>query len=104
MATYEELFDIVRQADNNTLLNRVAVAVTVKAQAVMSEATPPVEAVTWAARALADQLKEARLILPYVLAANKDATVSQITSASDATIQTNVDAAADQFIAAGVVS
>ena len=101
MATYAEIFDI---KSNAALRNKVAVACVVKAQGLIDEATPTNNEVAWANAAILNPVSMADKIMNYVLAANKSATKSQIESASDATIQTNVDAAIDKLIAGGIVS
>ena len=102
MATYAELFDLKSSAF--VLRNKVIVAVTVKAQTILDLATPTDNQVAWAANAISDPVRFADKIMLYVLAANKSATTSQISGASDSTVQTNVDAAVDKMIAGGVVS
>ncbi len=100
MATYDELFDL---RSNSSLRNRVAVAAVKKAQALLDGTTPTTDQVTWANSVLTSPMVMASKLLLYVLGANSSATVVVITGASDASIQTNVDAAADALIAAGVV-
>ncbi len=51
----------------------------------------------WAQRAYRDPVGVGAEMLPAVLAANKDATVANITGATDAAIQTNVGDAVDLF-------
>ena len=97
MATYTELYD---QRSNDVLRNKIAVAVTVKAQDLL-DGTPTAAQVQWASEAIADPIGKAGMLLNYVLAANKDATVQQINGASDAAIQANVDAAVDVLISGG---
>lgn len=100
MATYSELFAIQNDA---TLRNKIQVAVTVKAQSLLDLASPTANQVLWASNALNNPTQTMVRIMPYVLAANKSATQSQITGASDSAVQTNVDAAVDKLIAGGVV-
>ena len=101
MATYEEIFAI---QNNGTLRNKIHIAVTIKAQSLLDLASPTVNQVAWASRALADPVGMMVKIMPYVLAANKSATSSQITSAADSVVQSNVDLAVDKLISGGVVS
>jgi hypothetical protein len=98
MATYAELFEL--RADS-PLRNRVTVAVVVKAQGLIDGASPTAAEITWSEEALRSPVSRATEILNYVLAANKAATVANITGATDAAIQSNVDAAADALIAGG---
>lgn len=100
MATYQELFDL---RSNSDLRNKVAVACVKKAQALL-DGTPTTDQVAWASSTLASPIAQADKIFAYVLAANSAATVAQITSATDAAIQTNVDTAADALITGGITS
>ena len=97
MATYAELYNL--QSDS-ALKNRVAVACVVAAEAIRGEddATPNhASRILWAAAVFQNPAQEATRLFWAVLAANKDATVAQITGASDSAIQDNVDAAVDLF-------
>lgn len=98
MASYTELFDF---NSNSAFRNRVAVAVTVKAQALIVAASPTAAQVAWANTALANPGAKAELLMRYVLAANKSASVAQIQAATDDTLQTHVNTAADALIARG---
>lgn len=99
MATYLEIFGL---RSNSDLQEKVAVAVVKKAQALLDGATPTAAEVAWANAAIKDPVGEADSLLNYVLAANSAATVSAITGATDAAIQSNVDTAVDALIAGGV--
>lgn len=101
MATYAELFNI---QNDPTLRNKILIAVTVKAQALIDLASPNAGQVTWAANALSSPVAMMTKVMPYVLAANKSASQATILAASDSAVQTNVDAAVDKLIAGGVVS
>lgn len=100
MATYAELFSIQNDA---TLRNKIQIAVTIKAQSLIDLASPTANQVAWASNALRDPVVVMTKIMPYVLAANKSATQSQITGASDSAVQANVDAAVDKLIAGGII-
>lgn len=99
MASYLELYSL---ATDSNLVNKLAVAVTVKAQAILDLASPNPAQVAWARTVLESPLQEARVALHYVLAKNVGLTVAQINSASDASIQAHVNAAVDKLIAGGV--
>lgn len=99
MATYLELYTL---HSDETLRHRVAVAVTIKAQALLALASPTTAQVTWATAALSNPLSKTDQLFRYVLAANNTATVAQITGATDSGIQTQVGAAVDKIIAGGV--
>lgn len=97
MATYEELFKL-RNA--SALKNRVAVAVAIAAEKIRIEDSGTanhVNRLIWAKQAMENPERVGEQVYFAILAANKDATVAQITSATDAAIQSNVDAAVDLF-------
>ena len=100
MAAYTELFEL---RSDGPLRNRAAVAVAVKAQDLLAGGTPTADEVAWADAALKNPLGKANELLNYVLAANKAATVGNITGATDAALQSNIDSAADALIAGGAV-
>lgn len=99
MATYSELYDLFSNSD---LVNKTAVAVIKKAQAILDEASPTVAEVDWAKEALLNPYGKGEELLRYVLASNSASTVAQILAATDATIQTNVDTAVDKINTGGV--
>lgn len=95
MATYAELFEL---RGNSGLKNKVTVAVIVAAEAIRATDPPDTAPrIAWAKAAFENPSGEAGRMLMAVLAANKDADVSQIENASDGAIQTQVDAAVDVF-------
>lgn len=97
MATYAELYDL---RSDSALRNRVLVACAIAAEAIRIEdsgAANHAARLTWSKAVFADPNREAERMLWAVLAANKSATVAQITGASDATIQTAVNAAVNLF-------
>lgn len=101
MATYDELLSA---AGNTNLINRVRVATFVAATAIMSEPdTAPLHAerLQWAKQVFADPAAHGLRMIWPVLAQNKTAPLASITGASDAAIQTAVDAAVNTF-ASGV--
>jgi hypothetical protein len=108
-ATYEELFRIM--IDDSTaeasFQDLIAVACFVSAQKISSgndDVAPFSQDVgmhdkrlLWAVKAFQSPRAVAVIMLRVVLGANKSATVAAITGASDALIQSNVDAAVDAF-------
>ena len=98
MATYEELYAL---RSNSDLRNKIAVAVAVKAQTVIDDASPSAAGISWALEAIRNPVNHANTLMNYVLAANKAASTGGIVGASDAAIQNNVDAAVDKIIAGG---
>ena len=99
MATYEELF---RLSTEKEILNKVSVAAVVKSEGLISAASPTNSQITWANNTLSNPVGRAKILIHYVLAANKDSTEVQIREATDAAVQTNVDDAVDKMIAGGV--
>lgn len=108
MVTLLEVKDLF---DNPILLKKIESAVTIAAEKISSgnDDVPPFDQtagardnrVRWGANAVTSTLPEAKRIMKVVLAANASLTVEQIEGASDANIQSNVDAAVD-LIAAGL--
>jgi hypothetical protein len=100
MATYDELLTIAN-ATGGTLINRIMVATAVAAEKVRVEAraTPPTAAqanrLAWARQTLKDPAAVGRDMVWPVLTQNRAFTAAQITGATDATVQTAVDAAVD---------
>lgn len=95
MATYDELHDL---QNNNPLLEKITVAIVIAADAIRSEAagtTNHANRLVWAKSAFADPRGIRSQVLWAVLAANKSASVTNISGASDAAIQANVDAVVD---------
>lgn len=96
MATYAELRSLFPNSD---LLNKVEVACIIAAEAIRNEA-PPANAAArdaWASKAFSNSGEVARQMLKALLAAEKDTALASILSATDAAIQTRVDAAVDLF-------
>lgn len=89
MATLQELSGLYGNGD---LLNKVSAAIVITAHTILSGA-PTAADRAYAAKVFASPKGEAQRILKYVLAANAANTVAQITNASDAAIQSAVDAA-----------
>tara|TARA_R110000772_G_scaffold235182_2_gene346779 strand:- start:4235 stop:4534 length:300 start_codon:yes stop_codon:yes gene_type:complete len=96
MATYQELFALKSDDD---LRNRVSVALVINAQALLI-GTPSAAEAAWGASVFSNPIGEGDKALMAVLAANSSATVTQIQNATDAAIQTNVDAVAAALVIA----
>ncbi|MEE8207351.1 MAG: hypothetical protein V3T88_00125 [Nitrosomonadaceae bacterium] len=94
MATYTELRDLFNDGD---LTNKVAVALIIAVNDLLL-GTPDAADRLYAARVFANPQSEARAVLMAVLAGNSSATVVQITGATDAAIQTKVDAVVPQLV------
>lgn len=101
MATYAELFDL---RANDGLRNKIAVACVIAAGNIRTEdpgTTNHANRLTWAAAVFTDPIREATRMMWAVLAQNSTLSVGQITGASDANIQTAVNAAIDVFATGG---
>jgi hypothetical protein len=97
MASYDELFSL---QNDSGLKNRVQVACIVAAETIRGEdggTANHANRLLWAAAVFQNPSQEANRLFWAVLAANKDATAAQITGATDAAVQANVDAAVDLF-------
>lgn len=97
MATYDELLLASEDANLN---KRIRVACIVAAEVVrteLSSVTNHANRLTWAKAVFADPGAEAKRMLWAVLAQNRALTLAQLTGASDAAIQTAVNAAVDVF-------
>lgn len=97
MATYIELRQIFGNGD---LLNRIEVACIVAASTIQSEdagTANHANRVLWAASVFSGSRPWAEKMLMALLAANKAASVQDITGATDATLQTLVDATVNLF-------
>ena len=102
MASYTDLYGI-RQ--DSVLINRVSIAVAIKAQSYIDGATPTADELNWAAKVLplAGGRAEAEKLLQYLLASNNTATITQITGSTDATLQSAVNDAVDALVGGGVI-
>ncbi len=88
--------DLRNLANDSTLRNRVEVAVMVAANDIITANPADTdERIAWAQQAIASPGPWAQRVLNLILAENKDLTVAQIEAATDAAIQTNVDATVD---------
>ena len=102
MASYTELRNLF---DESTLRNKMAVAVIIAANEVLSDpvnfptttadVTLQGQRKAWAAAAFADSGAIALTMLKAVLAVNAGLTTAQITGATDTAIQNNVNAVVD---------
>ncbi len=97
MATYPELR---LEFSNDDLRHRVEVAVIIAAEAELSASPGSVNGRAWGLKAMRDTAGWGKTAFISVLASNKNSSVDTIQGASDATIQSNVDAAKVSWIAA----
>jgi len=97
MATYLELYSV---QTNDILRNKIRVAVIIAAETVRTEDSGTANHANralWAAGVFENPSPEADRMRWAVLAANKDNETAEILGATDAQIQTAVDAAVDLF-------
>lgn len=97
MATYLEL---LTAAQNDALRQKIRVACLVAADTVRAESAATVNhaaRLAWAKGVFESPVNEGEKMLWAVLAQNKSASLAAILAASDAVIQTNVDATIDLF-------
>jgi len=94
MATYAELLNIANTSDGFKQTIKVAVVVACDVIRAEADATPNHAArVSWARATLQDPDTAASQMVLAVLAQNRTLTAAQITGASDAAVQTAVNAA-----------
>jgi len=103
MATLAELGTLHSRQDNvvDALVNKIKGAVLIKAEAVRAQTPPPTDhlnRLAWVREAFINPGEAADNIFGAVLGANAGFTVAQITGASDAAIQTAVNAAVESFL------
>lgn len=101
MATYMELKQLYNNSD---LQDKTEVACIVAAEAISVDASPPANQAArldWAAATCDSPRVAGARMLMLLLAGNKDQEVVDIIGATDAAIQTKVDAAVDLFTNGG---
>lgn len=92
MATLTELVTLF---SDSALRNRVTAAAIIKAQATLANVAAPAGRKAWAETCLASTGNTVDLLFKYIIAQNATAELSAITGASDANVQTAVNAAID---------
>ena len=100
MATYTELVSVL---SDETLRDRVGIALMIKAQATIA-GTPTTDENVYAAVVFQSPRRQGVIALRAVIAANNTATVAQIQGATDAGIQANVDDTWAALVAADAAS
>lgn len=92
MATLSELNDLISgNTDDQGLRAKVKAGAIIRAADVYSEASPSQARLDWASATLANPESSLDVLFNAVIGLNDDATIAQITSASDAAIETNID-------------
>lgn len=97
MATLAELNGIASDARFSSFIGKVRVALLIKADGIFGEATPSAERLAFAQSVLQSPGSVADPFVWGVIAANNVATLDQILDATDAAIQTNVNAYVDKL-------
>lgn len=97
MATYIELQTLRGGSNVDGLSQKIAIAICIKAN-LLAKATPTAAQREWARAALASPENYIGVVLNYILADYNTATVGAITGASDAQVQTAVNAAVDTLL------
>jgi len=92
MATLTELVTLF---SDSGLRNRITAAAIIKAQTVLVDANAPTARKAWAETCLSNTTGTVEMLFKYVLAASKEASLANITGASDEAIQSAVNAAID---------
>lgn len=98
MATYQELHALRGAATTEPLKQKIAVAIAIKANVIAKLQTPTAAQKAWAVSALTDPARDSGTILNYILAEYNAQATSVITGASDANVQTAVNAAVDTLL------
>lgn len=100
MATYSELHALRGSSTANSLKEKIAVAITIKANAISKLATPTAEQKAFAINALGNPNAYLDTVFNYILADYNTYTTDQITGAVDASVQTAVNSAVDTLLGA----
>jgi len=100
MATYSELYSLRTSNGLVPLSQKIEVALAVKANAVAKLPTPTAAQKVFAVAALRNPGEYQGLVLNYILAEYNTQTLGVITGATDAQVQTAVNAAVDTLLGA----
>ena len=99
MAIYSDLSAAIGSAQFEPLREQIIMAISVKAYTIAISTTPTAAQVAWAKSALADPGGYLKLLLNYIVAQYNTQTVAVIAAATDAQVQTAVNAAVDTLLA-----
>ena len=97
MATYVELHTLRGSESIATLRQKISVAIAIKANA-LAKGTPNATQKAWAKSALAAPEDFQDIVLNYILAEYSASATSAITGATDAQVQTAVNAAVNTLL------
>jgi hypothetical protein len=98
MATYNELHALRGSSTLDSLRQKIAVAIAVKANIIAKLASPTTAQKAFAVAALGNPDAYLPTVMNYILADYNTATVAQITGATDAQVQTAVNATVDTLL------
>lgn len=98
MATYLELHEFRAAPLSDALKQKITVAIAVKANGIAKLPAPTERQREWAVEALATPSAFTPLLLNYILAEYRSQTTGAIANASDAQVQSAVDAAVDTLL------
>ena len=98
MATYTDLHALRGSGTITPLRQKITVAIAIKANAIAKSATPTEAMVAWSKQALATPDQYQELVLNYILADYNTSSTAAITGATDAQVQTAVNAAVDTLL------
>lgn len=99
MASYAELFDLLTR--DGALMSRTSIALLVAADAIRANVSATVAQQKWATAVLSNPRAYAPSALALALVQNRNLSVAQLTSASDASLQSAVDGAVTMLVAGG---
>jgi len=98
MATYQELFNLTGAGNGSQLQQQILVAIAVKANLVAHNGTATAGAKAWAIQALQNPAAYLPTCLNYILAEYNASTLAVILAATDAQVQSAVNAAVDTLL------
>lgn len=100
MAAYTDLHALLGSTTLDALRQKIIVAIAIKANVIAKSASPTAAAKAFATAALAEPGNYLPTILNYILAEYNTSTTTAITGATDAQVQTAVNAAIDTLLGA----
>ena len=98
MATYNELHALRGSSTANSLKEKIAVSIAIKANAISKLATPTDKQKEFSVQALANPNSYMDIVFNYILAEYNTLTTAQIIGAADAAVQTAVDNTVDTLL------
>lgn len=93
------LAEIPTILENSVMQNKVTAALVVKCAIIIDNGSATTTQKEWAQETLASPGQMATIVWRYMIGTNDTATITEITTATDATIQTEVNSAVDALVA-----